>query len=369
MYVQLLIFAIGALCLAGCVHFGLPFWQKKAKTDIVIGQFLNVFACLTSGLVLVSFLINGYLFQEDYTIPAIILGLAFGGAFANLLFSNKPKVLFLLQALLCAVALFIVPNFVSSDIALWQKGLALTVWVAFIYMVRFLDRVPLFTVVTLVSPLLIGCLVSSGFSSYLDSSFHFLFLLLIGYISIVSLILKKYGVYVLGYGFSFFFAFVLGYMGYCLSLQGTALVVPIFVSYDLFEMSFLIVTNLCLLKKLYPIETVTLVERTLAKGLNTPLVVKKLFYVTFFLSLLAFTDLFISHKGALIKGVDNNFVLYICTFILLYNTYLNFSSWGEKRPEFKNLFKDIKQELRKINFNDIKSSLSNRKKDDTIDKK
>jgi uncharacterized membrane protein len=158
-------------------------------------------------------------------------------------------------------------------------------------------------------------------------------------------------------------------MGYCLALQGKALVVPVFVSYDLFEMGVLIVSNLFMLKKLYPIETVTLVEKTLLKGTNTSLVVKKLFYVTFFLSLLGFTDLFVSHKGALIEGINNNFVLYICTFVLLYNTYLNFSTWGEKRPEFKNLFRDIKEELKKINFNDIKSSLSNHKKDDTADKK
>lgn len=369
MYVQLLIFAIGALCLVGCVHFGLPCWQKKIKTDIAVGQFLNVFACLSSGIILLSFLINGYIVKEDFFIPALIVGLGLCGTVVNLLFSNRAKILFLLQALLCIVALFIMPNFVSGEMVLWQKGLVLVAWIAFIYMVRFLDRIPLFTVVTLASPLLIGCLVSSGFSPYMDISFHFLFLLLAGYISIVSLILKKYGVYVLGYGFSFFFSFVLGYMGYCLALQGKALVVPIFVSYSLFEMCFLIVTNLYLLKKLYPIETLTLIERTLAKGDNTSLVIKKLFYVTFFLSLLGFTDLFVSHKGALIEGVNNNFVLYICCFVLLYNTYLNFSSWGEKRPEFKNLFRDIKQELRKINFSDIKSSLSNREKDDTNDKK
>ena len=355
--------------MVGCVHFGLPFWQKKVKTDIVVGQFLNVFACLSSGIILISFLINGYIAKEDFFIPAVITGLGLGGTVVNLLFSNKSKVLFLLQALLCAVALFVIPNFISAEMALWQKGLVLIAWIAFIYMVRFLDRIPLFTVVTLASPLLIGCLISSGLSSYMNASFHFLFLLLIGYLSVISLILKRCGIYVLGHGFSFFFAFILGYMGYSLSLQGKALVVPVFVSYDLFEMCVLIISNLCILKKLYPIETVTLVEKTLVKGINTSLVVKKLFYVTFFLSLLAFTDLFVSHKGALIEGINNNFVLYICTFVLLYNTYLNFSTWGEKRPEFKNLFRDIKQEIKKVNFSDIKSSLSNRKKDDSTDKK
>lgn len=372
MYLQLLIFAIGALFLAGGVHFGLSYWQKKTNTDIIVGRFLDAFACLTGGVVFASFCSYSYLNEKFSILPIAICGLAVAGAFATFLFSKKPKLQLLLQGMLCAVALSFVPVTIPVEtgvMAYLVKGLTLVGWMLFIYLVRFLDRVPLFSFVSLVCLLLVSCLISSGISTYLDVSFNFLFLLLVGYISIVSLILKKYNLFVLGHAFSFFFSFILGYVGYILVLQGKANVLPVFIAYDLFEFIFVMIANIVVYKKLYPIERMLFIEKTLAKGFDAGLVIKKLFYVIFFLALLGFADLFVSHKGAIINGVNNNFVLYLCTLILLYNTYLTFSSWGKPKPEFKNLFKDLKRELKNIDVNEIKSSLFNRKKDDDKNKK
>ena len=63
--------------------------------------------------------------------------------------------------------------------------------------------------------------------------------------------------------------------------------------------------------------------------------------------MLALISAYILRKNISVMGIQNIQVMYLFAVILLFQTYLVLTTWGQPKVEFKNLFKDIKTEIKK----------------------
>ncbi len=348
MYTQLIFLFIEFIIIFGCVTWLVPFCLNKTKKDISISSFLNIFAIFLSGLVLLT--TTGYaLIQKSSLLPIVITFFAFVGSFFYTAFQDKKRLLFIITTLLCLLGIFLNPIAINLTLTniITMCGATL-LWVGFIYMMQQFDRVFLFSFSTFSVFFLIASLMCSDIFPFFNNSFQFLcFTTLIALISI-TFCLKKRGIFLQGSSFVFFLSYLIGYFGYYLGTSVNASVLPIFIAYELLEITLALGLNLYLYHQLTPIQVPFLIEKVYATQKDISKAIKKIFSISFFFSILALLSAYTIYKNISVMGLKNIYVMYAFTAVLLFQIYLIFHSWGQPKAEFKNLFKDIKSELKKV---------------------
>ncbi len=356
MYTQLIFFLIELFVILGCVTWIVPFCLNKTKKDISIASFLNILAVFGGSLVLLT--TTGYtLVQKGGFLPIFVTFFAVMGSFFYTAFQDKKRLLFIITTLLCLLGTFLTPNGLELTLTNFAiQCCAALLWITFIYMMQQLDRIFLFSFTVFSVFFLVSSLMCSNIFPFLNSSFQFLcFSLLILLVSI-TFWLKKKGLFLQGPASVFFLSYIIGYFGYCLGITGKASVLPIFIAYELLEIILALATNLYLYHKITPIQVPFLIEKAYMTQKNISNAVKKVFSISFFFSMLALLSAYTIHKNISVMGLKNIYVMYAFTAVLLFQTYIVFKTWGEPKTEFKNLFKDLKSELKRVH-SELKNTL------------
>ena len=365
MVAQLCLFLAEVFLVFSCVNWIIPFWQSKAKKDMTVASFLNWVGVFAGTTVLIGVLANGVIEKTSLLVPATLVMLATSGSFFYTHFQDKKYAKLVVTALFCGIGLFLVPfDIVSSPLGAVYKVLALLLWIAFIYMMQQFDRVFLFSFSTFSVLLITASLMCSSVFPLLDSGFQFMCLSTLVVLGAMSFLWKRIGIFLQGPTFVFFMSYLIGYLGYHLAMAGEGSVLPIFVAYELMEITMALCANFYLYKKLFPIQAPFLIEKAIMTGKDVGKAIKKVFSISFFFAMLALISAYILRKDISVMGIKNIKYMYLFAVILLFQTYLILSSWGQPKVEFKNLFKDIKSEIKKAKkiVLDKKASSSKKKK-------
>lgn len=361
---QLYILLFEVLFLIGCVKWGIPFWQAKTKKeDITVGFFLNLVAILSGIVILVALFLSAFYDKTDLLTVGSVCSLAITGSFLTTILQSKKKLSFITMIVLCMTGLFLLP----ADTVLSYTGIgdilikifALICWILFIFMMQHFDRIPLFSFSAFAVLFLTASFMCSSIFPFLSTSFQLLCLSALAVITINSFLFKNRGIFCLGPAFTFFCAYIIGYLGYYLASTGNGISLPIFVLYELFEILLMGIT-LLLSRKKQKSNRLFLIEKVFTSGINPGFAIKKVFYTHFFLALLGLLCVYVISKNINILNINNLVFMYGCATVLLFNTYLTFISWDKPKAEFKNLFKDIKKELSKTK-NEINKALHKKK--------
>ncbi|MBQ8250927.1 MAG: hypothetical protein IJY92_03325 [Alphaproteobacteria bacterium] len=365
MVTQLSLFLAEAFLVFGCVKWIIPFWQSKTDKDVSVASFLKWFALFSGGVVLAGISLNGFIEKTPILVSAALVMLATVGGFFYTQIQEKKYAQIILTSLFCGVGLFLTPfSFEMSVTAFAYKGLALVLWVAFIYMMQQFDRIFLFSFSVFSVLFLTASLMTSSVFPLLPIGFQFLCLSILVVLGMMTFLWKKIGIFLQGSSFVFFMAYIIGYFGYYLATTGEGSALPIFIAYELLEITIALGANFYLYRKLTPIEVPFLIEKALMTGKEVGKVIKKIFSISFFFAMLALISAYILRKDISVMGIKNIQVMYLFAGILLFQVYLVLTSWGQPKVEFKNLFKDIKSEIKKAKkrLHDPKKSSSKKEK-------
>ncbi len=348
MVTQLGLFLAEALLVFCCVQWIIPFLQSKSKEDMTVASFFKWVALISGVTVLAGVFVDGVIEKTSIFIPATLVALATVGGFFYTQFQEKKHIQFVLVSLFCGVGLLLTPfSFEFGFLAFLYKALALILWVAFIYMMQQFDRVFLFSFSVFSVLFLTVSLMTSSVFPLLNSGFQFMALSILVVLGMMAFLWKKIGIFLQGPSFVFFMAYIIGYIGYYLAMAGEAIVLPIFIAYELLEIMLALCMNFYLHRKLLPIEVPFLIEKAIMTGKDVGKVIKKIFSISFFFAMLALISAYILRKNISVMGIQNIQVMYLFAVILLFQTYLVLTTWGQPKVEFKNLFKDIKTEIKK----------------------
>ena len=365
MVAQLCLFLAEVFLVFSCVNWIIPFWQSKSKKDMTVASFLNWIGVFAGTTVLIGVLANGVIEKTSLLVPATLVTLATAGSFFYTHFQDKKYAQLTLTALFCGVGLFLTPfEIVSSPMDVVYKGFALLLWVAFIYLMQQFDRVFLFSFSVFSVLLLTASLMTSSVFPLLNSELQFMCLSVLVVLGTMTFLWKKIGVFLQGPTFIFFMSYLLGYFGYYLAMAGEGAALPIFIAYELLEITMALCANFYLYKKLFPLQAPFLIEKAMMTGKDVGKLIKKVFSISFFFAMLALISAYVLRKDISVMGIKNIHFMDLFAVILLFQTYLILSSWGQPKVEFKNLFKDIKSEIKKAKkiVLDKKQSSSKKKK-------
>ena len=365
MQFELGIFLFELLVLICSIKFIFPLLILKKKKDISIADFLNITALLIGTLV-VSGCFSSFLIESKISFaPTLVALMALVGSF--LFYRCKKNNLYavLITVLFCSIGVFLLPYHTPIQsltvVEVLSKISAVCWWTLFIFMMQKLDRVPFFSFSAFSGLFIIISFMSSLFFLFFNPAFSMLCFSALGLSGINALLLKKQNVMWFGPTLCFFLAYIVGYFGVYTSALGFAKILPIFIAFELLEIILAFSINFIKEKKFLPLTTPFLVERAYKSGKNVAKAVKKLFWTCFFLSGLGFVFIYVEKKAPMLNSSDGLFVILIVTGVLLLNSYIVFSSWGQEKKEFKNIFKDIKKELNSLS-EEIKESTKQIKK-------
>lgn len=327
------------LFFGGCMKgIFIPFLKKRFQP---IPPFLLVLVCsFVAGLTLLSG--NLFLYLAGVTIEfggfQVLSLLSFIGISASWIFFTKPVFYWFCIWVLCFIGAFLLPSGVSflSDplIGVFYCFIASVFWVMFIGMMTVLDRIPLFSFLSFVALYLGGAFISADFLQTLPAAFHNPFIFSLVLFVCITYFLKKEDVFSFGKPLVFLFSYLIGFAGVCLAAMGKTIYLPVFIGYELMEITLALLINFYLYRRFVPIQVPFLAEKALMKNVLVSKVLQKIFMFCFVLASLA----------ALCVYGSGNYVLlaYIFLVIILYNAYLNLSSWGEEKVRFRDIFKDVK---------------------------
>ncbi len=369
MQFELGIFLFELLVLVASIKWIIPLIVLEKKKDISVAGFLNITALIIGVLVVFGCLIAPLIAPTIFFTPAFVALTALLGSFLFYFFRKKEKISLLATVLCCSTGVFLLPVTVpfegSLAFEILTKTAAVSFWVLFIYMMQKLDRIPFFSFAAFSSLFIIISLMSSHFFLFFDASFSLLCFSALGLSAVASLILKKQNVMWFGQTLVFFLAYLTGYFGFYTSLQGSPAVLPIFIAFELLEIILAFSLNYIHHKKFLPLTTLFLVERAYKTEKHVAKAIKKVFWTCFFFAALGFVFLYADKRSGILGQTDGLIALFFVSAILLLNSYIVFSSWGQEKKEFKNLFKDIKKELNSLS-DDVKkttqSTNTNKKK-------
>lgn len=365
MQLELGIFLVELLILVGCIKWIFPLLFFKKDKDISVADFLSYTTFLIGSLVVSGCLLNTLLIPAASWSPFFVSLLATCGSFLFYKTRKNEKLSLISTLVLCSIGVFLLPSdtpvHFSGIVDILVKIASVCGWTLFIYMMQKLDRIPFFSFSAFSALFLIIGLMASNFFPFFNSGFSLICFSMLGLAAVNSLILKKQNIMWFGNTLVYLLSFVIGYFGYYCAALGKGIVLPIFIAFELMEITLAFGINLWVNKKLLPLTTPFLLERAYSTGINVAKAVKKLFWTCFFFAALGFVVIYIEGKNSTLTPLNSIFIMYIFTLILLSNSYLIFSSWGKPKAEFKNLFKDIKKEIKSLS-NEIKKQDSNKKK-------
>ncbi len=365
MQFELGIFLFELFVLIGSIKLIFPLLILKKKKDISIADFLNLAALLIGSLVVSGCFTSFLIESKNGLVPTLVALMASVGSFLFYRYKKNNLYAVLITVLFCAIGVFLLPYHAPIQnltlVEILSKIAAVCWWTLFIFMMQKLDRVPFFSFSSFSSLFIIISFMSSVFFLFFSPVFSLLCFSALGLASINALLLKKQNIMWFGPTLCFFLSYIAGYFGVYLSALGFAKILPIFIAFALLEIILAFSINFMKEKKLLPLTTPFLVERAYQSGKNIAKAVKKLFWTCFFFAGLGFVFIYVEHKAPLLNSTDGLFVILIVTGILLLNSYIVFSSWGQEKKEFKNIFKDIKKELNSLS-EEIKESTKQIKK-------
>lgn len=352
MQFELGIFLFELLILFGCIKWVFPFLFLGKEKDISVADFLNNTALLIGSLTFFGCVVSTLFFPSTSYIPALVCLMALSGSFLFYYFRKNEKIALLSTVIFCSLGVFLLPDNAPvaslTTIDVLTKIASVCCWVLFIYMMQKLDRIPFFSFSAFSALFIFISLMASTLFLFFNPIFSILSFSALGLSATASLLLKKRNVMWFGPTLSFFLAYLAGYFGVYTTALGQAAILPIFIAFELLEITAAFTINLLKNKKLLPLTTPFLVEQAYLTGKNVSKAVKKLFWTCFFFSGLGFVFIYVNARATDLNKLDNFWVILIVTSILLINSYTVFSSWGKEKKEFKNLFKDIKQEFKTI---------------------
>lgn len=338
-FTQLCILLFVGLFFSGCVKWGLlPFLKKRFQEPPL---FFLVFGCaciaafsLFLGNV-AAYLIGG---QSVNILAQFVFLLSLIGLIASFVLTSKTILYWMTVWFLCLVGSLMLPTGISFLNTLVPGAFycfaAAFLWTAFIAVMIQLDRIPLFSFLAFSGLYLGGAFVSADFLRTLPSDFYNTCIFVLCLLVCMTYFLKKNTLLSFGKPTVFLFSYLIGYAGIYLAALGKGVYLPIFVGYELLEISVALVLNLTLYHKFYPIQVPFLAERALMKNVMVGKVLQKIFIFCFVLSAL----------GALCVHGSGNYILlaYVFLGIILYSAYLNLYNWGEPKARFRDLLSDIK---------------------------
>ena len=368
MQFELGIFLVELLVLIASIKLIFPLLILKKNKDISVADFLN-YVSLLIGTLVVGGCLTGFILEPAITyVPALVALMALTGSFLFYRVKKNPKLSVLATIIFCFFGVFLLPNSAHVQdftcVAVLSKIVAICFWTLFIFMMQKLDRVPFFSFSAFSALMIIIAFMCSPFFMLFDPSFSILCFSTLGLFGVSSLILKKQNVMWFGSTLSFFLAYLSGYFGVYLGALGYAKIIPIFIAFPLMEIILAFSINFIKEKKFLPLTTPFLIEKAYTTGKHVTKAVKKLFWTCFFFAGLGFVFIYIAGKNSGLDSQNHLLVILIVTAILLLNSYIVFSSWGQEKKEFKNLFKDIKTELNSLSkeINETKQKASTKKK-------
>lgn len=348
MLTQLSVYFMEVFLVFSCVKWIIPFFQSKSDKDMSVATFMS-WVALLSGII-ISCGVVGHGFVSGY-FPLLSLSvvlLATVGCFFYSSFQEKKIKQLVLTALFCGVGLFLTPNGIPmTAMSVFFALLGWVLWIAFIYMMQQFDRVFLFSFSVFSVLFITASLMTSNVFPLLESSFQFLCLSILIVLGVLAFLWKKIGLFFQGSSMVFFLSYIIGYFGFCLSMNGMGEAVPLFIAYELLEIIIAFCTNFYLHHKVMPIEVPFLIERAIITGVDTAKVIKKVFSISFFFAMLGLISSYVLYKEITVMGIKNITVMYLFAAVLLLQTYIVLTSWGKPKVEFKNMFRDIKAELKK----------------------
>ncbi len=332
--------AVGFAVLMGTFK-GLTFFFKrrmKKGYELRLPTFLFGAAALF-GIVLFGVL-GGILYPFNTPESLQVMGitaLALGTLFLTENIIPKASHRFIWLFLLCLAGTVLAPQ-TAAFWALpfsWAFCLAFAgLWAGFVLMMTLFDRVILVAFLAL-SALIIGVVLSSSMAFPLfPDIFNVAFLVLLFLLLGLVYYLKNNGCYILGKPALFFVSYLIGYMGVVLAASGRGRFVPIFVSYELFELVIAMGTNFWLYKRFFPLETPLMVETALMKNIAPGKLLRSVFWWCLLFVLLGMVSS-ASLGGYLVAP-------YVCAGLFLSLVYIRLKDWGKPKVKYKDLFSDLK---------------------------
>lgn len=358
-FTQLCILLSVGLFFSACMHWGLlPLLKKNNKKTT---SFLMAFGC--AGLMAFSLLL-GNLFacflmgQSVEVLSQIVFLLGVIGLSAFFVFASKPALYWGSVWILCLCGTFLLPGHISFFNTLipgvFYCFLASFLWVLFIAIMMVLDRIPLFSFLALSALYLGGAFTSTDFLKTLPGDFYNTCVFVLCLLVCITYFLKKNCIFNLGRPVVFLLSYLIGYAGVYLTALGKSVYLPVFVGYELLEITVALFLNLLLYHRFYPIQVPFLVERALMKNIMVGKVLKKIFVFCFVLSSLAALCVYSSGDYILLA--------YVFLGIILYNAYLNLTTWGDPKVRLRDVFKDAKSGITALKKELFNVPLKNDKK-------
>lgn len=359
MSAQSIVLIITAVMFLIGTNFGLSYAMKKKwiKSNAWYLDIVNIFAIICTSLVL---FIYGIFYNNSMELACLVaLGGLGGFLFPRAIENKKKAILFALMMIVASVLVcenMVMNNLISiSEKSMMNNGqntlfnpqniltilVGAIIWMGYICITCVLDRIPLYSFVTLSALFITGCCVTSSYIPIFSNQLNSIYSVGMLFLCLAFLGVYKKSILILGQVGCFFFSYLIGFLLFCIALIGKIEYVPVFIGYNLFEIMFGFGTTYFIYKKIWPIRTLMVTEKALVKNILPTKVVKKVFFITLMLSLLAALSMNYNQESSL-------FIAYICLVIIVCNSYNVFNSWGEPTPKLRNLFKDIKKGINEI---------------------
>lgn len=311
--------------------------KQPARTEQIIKS-------IPFGIIFLTFVLltlTNFFTSGSFSLALFILS---SFAFANVILNylTKNTVIQNIGTFLFAFsALFSMPQFNTTPFSfsfILYTLLASLLTLLFIKLSRIFDRIPLFSSFMLIVYFLGGYFLSTQALHIAPEEVSILSLALLVALPVASFSLKAVQRYSFGRPLIDFFAFFMGYIIVCLLTSNKAFVLPIYFSYQLFELAFAFVATAVVCKGVTSLRVPFLVEKALLKNIRPAKVLQKAFFNSLFLTTLACLST---------KTNESKYILfcYIATALLLYSTYNLFQNWGKEQPKLRSLVSDLKDGL------------------------
>ncbi len=231
------------------------------------------------------------------------------------------------------------------------------VWMGFILLMTLFDRIVLAGFLSLSA--LIGGIVlaSSDAFSMLPNAFNMAFIILLFLLLGLVYYLKNNQCYLLGKPAVYFTSYLIGYVGIVFTAAGKGAFVPVFVSYELFELVIALGANFWVYKRFFPLETPFMLETALMKNIAPDKLLRSVFWWCLMFALLG------------VVSVNSLSAYRVAPFVLaamfLSLVYIRLKDWGKPKVRYRDLFSDLKKGYRALKEEALNPKVPLKKKTET----